>query len=221
MLNINNSTKDSNVSSGIGKTSQHLEFAFRIVHIDNIPHIWTHGIVHATSPNKNPDYVSIGDPTLIDKRKDKPITGKTIGDYIPFYLGPRSPMLYVIQKGNNVVPKVDAEDIVYCVIRLQDIIQDGIKCQFTDGHAVDSLSNSYPGSLLASIDNYVRYADVYAQIWTDDEIKRRKQAELLLEDDLPARYIEEFIVCNSGALAKLKLMGIPEDKISIKPDYYY
>lgn len=201
-----------------------LKYAFRLVHIDNIPHILAHGIVHATSPNANPDYVPIGDPTVINSRREKQINGKGLCDYIPFYFGPRSPMLFVIQNGYNGVPQVNAEDIVYCVIRLKDIIQDGLKCQFTDGHALNSLSKSYDGTLLSKVDEYIHEEDVYARYWSNEkdiDLKRRKDAELLVEDDLPARYLAGFVVYNSTAFSKLKALGIPETQIVIRPGFYF
>lgn len=45
-----------------------LKYAFRITHIDNIPHIIQYGLVRADSPNRNPDYVSIGDTQVIHLR---------------------------------------------------------------------------------------------------------------------------------------------------------
>lgn len=76
-----------------------LKYAFRITHIDNIRNILQYGLVHEFSPNKDSNFVSIGDASIISKRKS-PVVDKNIvlSDYIPFYLGPRSPMLYVIQK---------------------------------------------------------------------------------------------------------------------------
>jgi ssDNA thymidine ADP-ribosyltransferase, DarT len=41
---------------------------FRMVHIDNISHILTHGITHISSINSNVNYRSIGDANLISKR---------------------------------------------------------------------------------------------------------------------------------------------------------
>ena len=40
------------------------------------------------------------------------VKGYRIGDYIPFYLGPRSPMLYVIQHGYNGVQRVEPENMI-------------------------------------------------------------------------------------------------------------
>jgi hypothetical protein len=75
---------------------------YRITHIDNLYHDMQHGLVNSKSSQANPDYVQIGDSSLINTRKeiaapDPP--GGTLSDYIPFYLGPRSPMLYQIATG--------------------------------------------------------------------------------------------------------------------------
>ena len=41
-----------------------------MTHIENIPHILQYGITHATSPNANPDFVSIGDGSVISTRNN-------------------------------------------------------------------------------------------------------------------------------------------------------
>jgi len=52
-----------------------LKYAFRISHIDNIPHIMQYGLVKADSPNRNLDYVSIGDMQVIHLRARNGETG--------------------------------------------------------------------------------------------------------------------------------------------------
>lgn len=89
----------------LGKT-----FLFRMTHIENIPHILQHGIVRLSSATADPGFVPIGDSRVIDVRKKVLLkNGQTLGEYIPFYFGPRMPMLYVIQNGFNSVPKLSAE----------------------------------------------------------------------------------------------------------------
>ena len=204
-----------------------LQYAFRLVHIDNIPHILEYGLVRSGSPNVNPNYVPIGDQLVIEKRRNRLLESsswKKIGDFIPFYFGPRSPMLYVIQHGYNGVKRIEAEKIVYCVIRLEDIIGDGIECYFTDGHVLNGLTQVFPGTLLESVDEYVQYDEVFAYRWDDDEyldLKRRKEAELLLKNDLPVQYIKGFVVYNLEAKQLLLSMGVGENKVVVKPNFYF
>ena len=204
-----------------------LHFAFRLVHIDNIPHILKNGIVKADSPNANPNYVPIGDQLVIEKRKNRRLSSSSwqnIGDFIPFYFGPRSPMLYVIQHGYNGVRRIEAEDIVYCVIRLDDIIKGGIECCFTDGHVLNSLTQVFPAESLNRIESYVKYSDVYAHRWDDEEdldLKRRKEAELLLKNDLPVQDIRGFVVYNKVAMQRLISMGVEEKMVAVRPTFYF
>lgn len=98
-------------------------YLFRMTHIENIPHVLQYGITHSQSANANPAYVPIGDSSLISTRSGFVLAnGRRLGDYIPFYFGVRTPMLYVIQKGFNGVVTTPPADIVYWVTTMQKII---------------------------------------------------------------------------------------------------
>ena len=201
-----------------------LKYAFRITHIQNVPHVLRCGLVRAGSPQSDPSYVPIGDRQVIKLREERTLAGHKISDYVPFYLGPRSPMLYVIQHGYNGVTRVDPEQIVYCVIRLDDIINADIDCVFTDGHALSSITNVYGKVRLPEIDTIVKMEDVYSSQWiseTDIDLKRRKEAELLVRGDLPAAFVKGFAVYNEAARLRLEEMGVAPERIVVKPDYYF
>lgn len=201
-----------------------LKYAFRITHIDNIPYIERNGLVKANSPLRDPNYVSIGDTQVILKRGQRLIKGYRLSDFIPFYLGPRSPMLYVIQHGYNGVKRVDAEQIVYCVIRLSDIISHNVDCVFTDGHALSGLTAYYDKNILGRIDEIVNFDDVYSSQWNSEEdldLKRRKEAELLVGVDLAPQFTKGYVVYNDNAKQRLVNNGIETDKIVVAPGYYF
>lgn len=201
-----------------------IKYAFRITHIDNISHIVECGLVKKNSPNRYAHFVNIGDQQIIRFREEVNIKGYKISNYIPFYLGPRSPMLYVIQHGYNGVPQVSPEKIVYCVVRLEDLINSNIDCIFTDGHALSVLTSFYKKEDLVRINDIVRYEDVYSTQWSSDvdiDLKRRKEAELLVNDDLPAFLICGYAVYNETAKRTLMEFGIDENKIVVSPGYYF
>lgn len=201
-----------------------LKYVFRLTHIDNIKYIMSKGLVRASSPLRDENYVSIGDVQVIQVRKDRKFQGYQLSDFMPFYFGPRSPMLYVIQHGYNGVRKVKPEDIVYCVVRIEDIIKNDIDCIFTDGHALSSLTNYYYKSSLANLNNIVNYDDVYSTFWNiedDPDLKRRKEAELLINEDLPAQYIRGIVVYNDKAKEYLINLGVAAELIVVMPGYYF
>ncbi len=193
-----------------------------MTHILNIPQILDVGFVHAYSPKASLDYIPIGDSSMISARSDRDIAGRTLDQYIPFYFGPRSPMLYVIQNGFNGVTKRLPGEIVYCVLRIDTIIEKQLRFVFTDGHAADHITKHYPSEKLKDIDDILSYNDVYAQFWNEDaDAKRKKEAEILFLDEVPACLISGYVTYDEAAKQQLISYGIPESKIIIRPNFYF
>lgn len=197
---------------------------FRMTHIENVQHILKHGITHKNSKNSNPDYRPIGDSSLINARNFFKVPGgKNLGDYIPFYFGLRTPMLYVIQNGFNGVRAISPEEIVYIVTNVELVCASKINFLYTDGHATDRFSRYYTSNEVDNIIDQVDFQATNAVYWKKDDdldFKRRKEAEFLLEEDLPLQYIIGIIVYNSKAQNFLIGNGV-NVPIRIEPDYYF
>lgn len=141
-------------------------YIFRITHIDNIPHILRYGITHSDSDNANPDYVPIGDTTLISTRENvRVLNDRLIGEYIPFYFAVRTPMLYVMQNGFNGVTPIPPEKIVYCVSSVQSILDMKLEFVFSDGHAIDKFSSFFPAKDIYKLDEIVDQDAINARYW--------------------------------------------------------
>jgi len=201
------------------------KYLFRMTHIENIPHILQYGITHSSSSNANPDFKPIGDSSLISTRNDFVLNnGRYLGEYIPFYFAVRTPMLYVIQHGFNMVAPTKAEDIVYCISSVQKIINLELEFVFTDGHAVDGFSSQYTIENIGDIDNIIDWEAVNAKYWNDEndlDRKRRKESEFLVLGDIASDAILAYIVSNENAKNKMIDFGINSDKISVEPSYYF
>lgn len=203
---------------------------YRMTHIENIPHILQYGVVHHSSPNRNPNYISIGDKSLINFRSTKsvPVGNYSIvlGDFIPFYFGVRMPMLYVIQLGGNYVEKArKAEEIVYVAVSLKKIIESNLLFYFSDGHAIDFLTTFYDRTSIDALPSIIDWNAVKSLIWSGDgiptDIKRRKQAEFLVKQDLSPDFIIGFVCYDNKAKNQLISYGIDEQKIKVFPNAYY
>jgi hypothetical protein len=210
---------------------------YRMTHIDNIPNILQNGITYKNSPNSNPNFIPIGDVSLIDTRSTKRVSidngnilnfnspSIILGDFIPFYFGIKMPMLYVIQNGGNFVEKATpAKNIIYLACPINNIIQSSGVYYFSDGHATDSLSSFYDSTKINELPNIIDWDSIKAPFWGGQEnlnIKRKKQAEFLVSDDLPASFIIGFCCSNEETKVKLIGMGIEEDKIKVIPNAYY
>jgi hypothetical protein len=166
-----------------------------------------HGLVNSKSSQANPDYVQIGDSSLINTRKeiaapDPP--GGTLSDYIPFYLGPRSPMLYQIATGWEDIKKYPQEEIIYYISSVEKIKQHNLKYFFSDGHARSSTSTFYTEDF--DFDK-LDWDTIYATYWKSDENdlrrKEKKQSELLVKEYVPFSCIQYIGVFNKKAEEKV------------------
>lgn len=196
-----------------------------MTHIENIPHILQNGITHTTSEYANPDFVPIGDSSLITTRNNFILNnGTRLGEYIPFYFGVRTPMLYVVQNGFNMVAPTSAENIVYCVSSVQKIIDLQLDFVFTDGHAVDGFSSQYTVADIQNIDTILDKNAINAKYWKDEndlDKKRRKEAEFLVLGDISLHAILGYITYNENAKNKIITFGADATNVLIKPEFYF
>ena len=196
-------------------------YLFRITHIDNLDHIKKFGITHVNSPIKNNSYIGIGDDSLIQTREHIFLPGKeNLADFIPFYFAPRMPMLYVIQRGYNKVKTITPQEIVYCISDVDTIINAGLEFVFTDGHAVSQLSRFYYSNEIDKIEQVVDWKSVRSKYWNDEndlDVKRKKEAEFLIKDDIPFSAILGFAVYNNEAQEKLiKILSGTDKKVVVR-----
>ena len=172
---------------------------FRIVHIDNVDYLLRHGMYTRHHPMADPNYINIGDSGLIQQRNDYPVgitpPNGTLGEYVPFYFGPLSPMLLNIKTGYRGVTQRPQEDIVYIVCGLDIVMANCREWCFTDGHAKDSLTDFYNDTAQLS---EVYWDVVSMRYWNPieefPERQVRKQAEFLVKNHVPVSCISGIVV---------------------------
>ena len=131
-------------------------------------------------------------------------------------------MLYVIKNGFNGVPVTPEADFVYCVTNIQEILRCRLDWCFTDGHAVEKFSYPYSESDLDNIENIVDFKAVNIKNWKDEndlDLKRRKEAEFLVANDIPASAIKGFVVYNEDAKAAIALLT--QKPVVVRQEYYF
>jgi hypothetical protein len=202
---------------------------YRIVHVKNMEHLLTHGILNKSHENAASGYLSIGDSDLIIKRNDYPVKinppGGMLGDYVPFYFGPLSPMLYNIKTGFGGIKKQSQSDIIYVLCKAQDIVRECKEWCFTDGHAKKAISGFYNN--LKDIDE-VDWNIVKEKYWNNTEEDfdrmRRKQAEFLVKDKVPVNCISGIAVYDEKKRILLEEMVKKLDlniPVKIITQFYY
>lgn len=177
------------------------KWVFRIVHINNLEFILKNGIINRHHSESDPNYINIGDNNLIEKREDYAIRiippGGSLGEFVPFYFGPLSPMLYKIKTGHNGIAKISQENIIYLCCEIKNIVTHCSDWCYTNGHAKKAITEYYND--LSNLDE-LDWNTIMSRFWnnTEDDFDRmrRKQAEFLVRGSVPIQCVSNIVVLN-------------------------
>jgi len=203
---------------------------FHITHVDNLPAIIKSGglwcdrerIVQGFSS------VNIAHKSLKERRMATKVPlyfPKTLGDFVPFYFTTRSPMLFSVHTGSVDDCSYRQESIIYLVTTTENLTTCQRNWCFTDGHAVEAISEFYNNlNDLDKIDWNLINDWSWHNTLEDSDRKRRKQAEFLVENSVPFSAFFEITVKNEvmkRKVQKILEMNIINIAVSIKPKWYY
>ena len=162
---------------------------WRITHRDNLPWILDHGLHCGNSDNRSPDWITIGNQELIDKRAAHlvPLSPNgVLNDYVPFYFTPFSVMLKNIHSGWAGVQKRANEEIIILVSSLPHLQTLNVPFLFTDSHAYSQLASFYNDlNDLDKIDWNILQRRDFARDPDDPAKFERYQAEALIYRHCP------------------------------------
>ena len=205
---------------------------YRIVHYKNLDTLIRRGGLHAPSqvPDDGFPYIPIQKEELGNKRSHRQIPigpGGTIHDYVQFYLGPRSPMLYCLHHGGVEGYAGTQREIVYLVVYLEDVVNSGRAFVFTDGHAIQGISKFCNNlSKLDILDWEAISAPQWFKTNDFDDRKRKKQAEFMIHGFYPWSLIRGIAVCSEEMKEVVETMldKYPEGdrkKVAVVKAWYY
>jgi hypothetical protein len=182
----------------------------RFIHIDNLPVYMQRRALHAPNhlPQNGLAYKTIHNVEIQQVRRRREIPcgpGGVIHDYVSFYLGPRSPMLFQLHTGWNIDYREGQEPLIYLMSTAQRIRQNGARFVFSDGHGIASFTRWFDD--LEDLDK-LDWDTIYANIWKDtvDDMdrQRRKQAEFLVHRQCDWGLIEKIAVINDRMKARVE-----------------
>ena len=181
---------------------------FRITHCQNVPWILDHGLHCRTSETLDPNFIEIGNPDIIARRRNQVVPlapGGVLADYVPFYFTPRTPMLYNITSGYQGMKRTRASDIAILVASLRDLQSQGVSFLLTDRNAALAAAR-YANDLLAldRLDWPRLKASDFTRSPDDPEKIERYQAEALIHRLLPASQLRGIAVYDDTAEASLR-----------------
>lgn len=203
---------------------------FRIMHIDNLPVCLQRGGLHA--PNHAPDdglhYRTIHNLEIQEVRRQRTIPcgpGGTVHDYVSFYFGPRSPMLYQLHTGWVEGYAEGQEPIIYIVSIVDKVVKSELDFVFSDGHGIANWTEWFDDiQKLDKIDWDAVYTRMWKDIVDDMDRQRRKQAEFLIYQFCPFSAVHKIGVLNQNIKKKVEnilIKGQIVIPVHIRRDWYY
>jgi len=177
-------------------------YLYHLTSVENLPSIIDSGGLKSKNrlANEQTSYRNIAYTGLQERRARQVVpcaAGGCLHDYAPFYFGPRSPMLYVVNEGGVEGYEGGQEPLVHLMTRVQFIEEAELEFAFTDRHAVLRYANFYDD--VASLDQ-VDHGLMRKKYWHDTarhpQRKERRQAEFLVHDFVPFELIGAIGVIN-------------------------
>jgi hypothetical protein len=142
----------------------------RLVHLDNLDLLVRRGVLHA--PNNTPSdglkYRTIHNEDIQAKRRVCRIPcgpGGVVHDYVAFYFGQLSPMMFQLKTGWVAGYTDRQEPFIYLCSTAQSVVEAGLQFVFSNGHGIMKLTEWFDD--LAELE-HVDWSIVYERFWKDD-----------------------------------------------------
>ena len=170
----------------------------------------------------------IGYGHIKERRLAQPVRchpGTTVGQYVPFYFCPRSPMLYVIsQKSGELTYRGGQDEVLHLVSTVGNAVRalGQRPIAFSDGNAATAFSQF--SSNLAELETMIDWRAVNATYWAEPAVKERKQAEFLVFESFPWSAVIGIGVKSEVVKAKVeKILAATTEETSVQvlPKWYY
>ena len=202
-----------------------------ITHVDNLPAILTDGCLWSDAEilQRSNTRTIIGFDKIKKRRLEELVVKchpqTFVGEYVPFYFCPRSPMLYVIHRRNPELSYTGGQDrIVHLVSRVGMAIK-------SSGNGPWAFSDSNAGARyarfsndLAEFDEFVDKDAIQATNWSDPAVKERKMAEFLVFRSFPWAAVVGIGVIGDKIRQEVEEHLSTHEhrpKVLVKRDWYY
>jgi hypothetical protein len=205
---------------------------YHITHVDNLPGIVAQGGLWSDCKRLELqlDCTLVGMSKIKQRRLELVVSCHAphrVGEFVPFYFGPRSVMLYILARGNH--PEVHhhggQDPILHLVVDVLQVVawasEDGRPwaCSASNaGASYAEFSSDLTG--LRQIDwNAVDQRD-----WRDPVVKEHKQAEFLVHERLPWTLVERIGVRTEAVATQVRAAirdSAHQPLVEVRSDWYY
>ena len=205
---------------------------YHITHVDNLSSIVADGCIwsdmHRIDQELNTELVGLANIKQVRLMKPVPCCpGTTVGQYAPFYLCPRSVMLYILHMGNysELTYRGGQRPIVHIEADMRVAVawarQTGRAWAFTDENARASYANFFND--LGDLDK-IDWEAVASVDFRSMKVKEGKQAEFLMHESFPWELVERIGVLDSPMIARAEEAidaAVHKPLVNVEREWYY
>lgn len=196
---------------------------YHITDVENLPGILNEGGLHsdAVMAQRNPTVIGYNH---IKERRLTQITvpccnNRFVGEFVPFYFCPRSPMLFTINQGRTGRSPGCQKTIIHLVSNVGVAVALGQDWAISDGNA-GAFHTSFDTDIRAL--EYLNWPAIRARSWQGRT--HEKSAELLVADFFSWNCIRQ-IGCHNTQVAKevkdLIQVNSHQPSVDVQPTWYY
>jgi ssDNA thymidine ADP-ribosyltransferase DarT-like protein len=199
---------------------------YHITHANNLQRIIAEGGLRCDRDAQELKAVNIGHRHIKERRMNRrvPVGPEgTVGDYVPFYFAPRSPMLFAIDRGVVEGYADGQRPVIYLCSTAEAVKKAGLRWVFTEGHADMRFTDFFDD--LKDLDK-IDWDLMQSRYWNDTnddpDRKRRRQAEFLVHEFFPWELVSYIGVYDRSIAEKAGEIikgGSPE--LGIERGWYY
>lgn len=196
---------------------------YHITDVGNLPNILTNAGLHsdAVMAQRNPTVLGYNH---IKQRRLTRIrvpccNNRFVGEFVPFYFCPRSPMLYTVNQGATGLPPGCQESVLHLVSNVDAAVALGHDWAISDGNA-GAFHTSFYANLGAL--NGLDWAAIHARGWRGRT--HEKSAEFLVADFVPWNSVQQIGCHNDKVAQQVKCMiqnHSHQPSVDVQPTWYY
>lgn len=152
--------------------------------------------------------------------------GGTVADYVPFYFAPRSPMMYVIDKGRVPTYQDGCDKVIYLASTLERLAGTGLVVRLSDRNAV--FAHAAVIDLEGDVDGHIDWDLMLSRYWHDTlsqpDRKERRMAECLVHQVVPWAAFDEVVAKNDSTAEEARVALAAAGRttnVAVRPGWYY
>lgn len=205
-------------------------------HVDHLATVIQYGLLSDTTAHAAGVLTTeVGNPNIKDQRRRRTVElppGGAVADYVPFYFGPRSPMMFSISRGNVPSYQGGTARLIYLLSTLEHLHGLGHRPVLTDRNAALNYAEYRAFDPADPIDDdFIDWGLITQEYWTKtpDGMERsdgreRRMAEALVHDRVPWDAITEIGTQSESVANEVREVlaaARSHVPVNVRPNWYF